>query len=251
MSRDSFVFYKSFYEAVKNIPETSQLEVYKSIFEYCFNDVIPDTNDGIAKAMFILMKPNIDNANARYQASVENGKKGGRPKKQKPIENLEKPKNNLDETQEKPNENLNDNVYVYDDVYENENDNLNENDNKTAKKIINYQAYVDKYHQRCTKLPKLRVLTDKRKGYIKTFTKTFTLEQFEEICDKANRSDFLTGKNDRGWKADFDFLLRIDKATAILEGGKYANKNENNNGVVLDSQGRKFCMTEQEDILPF
>ena len=26
-----------------------------------------------------------------------------------------------------------------------------------------------------------------------------------------------------GWKADFDFLMRIDKATAILE-GKYDNK---------------------------
>lgn len=36
----------------------------------------------------------------------------------------------------------------------------------------------------------------------------------------ANNSAFLTGQNDRGWKADFDFIMRIDKATAILE-GKY------------------------------
>lgn len=34
--------------------------------------------------MFILIKPNIDSANARYKASVENGKKGGRPEKGNP-----------------------------------------------------------------------------------------------------------------------------------------------------------------------
>lgn len=36
------------------------------------------------------------------------------------------------------------------------------------------------------------------------------------------------GKNDRGWKADFDFLMRVDKATSILE-GKYENIVRNNN----------------------
>ena len=39
--------------------------------------------------MFTLIKPNIDSANKRYISSVENGKKGGRPKTQL------KPKNNL------------------------------------------------------------------------------------------------------------------------------------------------------------
>ena len=51
-------------------------------------------------------------------------------------------------------------------------------------------------------------------------------EQFEEICTKANESNFLTGKNERGWKADFDFILRTDKATSILE-GKYDNTKSN------------------------
>ena len=32
----------------------------------------------------------------------------------------------------------------------------------------------------------------------------------------------FTGQNDRKWKADFDFLMRIDKATSVLE-GKYSN----------------------------
>jgi len=76
---------------------------------------------------------------------------------------------------------------------------------------------VDVYNSICTNLSKIQKITDKRKKSIDAFAKEFTLDQFKEICEKANTTDFLIGKNDRGWKADFDFLMRIDKATAILE----------------------------------
>ena len=79
------------------------------------------------------------------------------------------------------------------------------------------------YNDECTNLPQVKVISDARKKAIKKFQQTFTLEQFGEICRVANESEFLTGNNDRGWKADFDFLLRVDKATSILE-GKYSGK---------------------------
>lgn len=85
--RESVVFYKSFYEAIKNIPKENQLDLFNAIFEYCFNEN-EIKMDGIVKAMFMLMKPNIDSANQRYDARVRNAKKGGRPKKEKPKQNL-------------------------------------------------------------------------------------------------------------------------------------------------------------------
>lgn len=84
---------------------------------------------------------------------------------------------------------------------------------------------VDVYNSICTNLSKIQKITDKRKKSIDAFAKEFTLDQFKEICEKANTTDFLIGKNDRGWKADFDFLMRIDKATAILE-EKYNTSNK-------------------------
>lgn len=71
-------------------------------------------------------------------------------------------------------------------------------------------------------MPQVQKLTDKRKKTIDNFIKEFSEEQFEQICKIANCSNFLTGNNDKGWKADFDFLMRIDKATNILE-GKYSD----------------------------
>lgn len=82
------------------------------------------------------------------------------------------------------------------------------------------------YNQTCTNLPQIQKLTDKREKAIDNFLREFTEEQFEEVCRMANSSDFLIGNNDRKWKADFDFLMRTDKATNVLE-GKYSNKGRN------------------------
>lgn len=78
------------------------------------------------------------------------------------------------------------------------------------------------YNSTCTNLPQVQKLTDKRNKAIDNFLKEFTKEQFKQICQIANQSNFLKGENERKWKADFDFLMRIDKATNVLE-GKYNN----------------------------
>lgn len=78
-------------------------------------------------------------------------------------------------------------------------------------------------------MPQVQKITEKRKKSIDKFLKEFTEEQFIEICVLANTTDFLIGNNDNGWKADFDFLMRTDKATSVLE-GKYSNS-KNDNGI--------------------
>ena len=95
-------------------------------------------------------------------------------------------------------------------------------DNKNIKEE-NRNKVVEIYNTYCVNLPRVQKLTDKRNKSIDNFLKEFTEEQFEDICKIANSTNFLIGKNDNGWKADFDFLMRIDKATNVLE-GKYNNE---------------------------
>lgn len=114
--KDGFIFYKSFYDSINALDESMQLEVYKALAEYGLTGEMRDDLSPITKALLTAMIPTIDNANKRYVASVENGKKGGRPKKNKEVvqeikENLEEPSHNL----EKPKQNLkepNPNPYV-------------------------------------------------------------------------------------------------------------------------------------------
>ena len=102
----------------------------------------------------------------------------------------------------------------------NENININKNKNKNKNRIENIKNIYNEY---CTFLPKVQKITEKRKIAINKLLKEISEEQFTEICIIANDSDFLTGNNDRNWKADFDFIIRPEKAVSILE-GKYNNK---------------------------
>lgn len=74
------------------------------------------------------------------------------------------------------------------------------------------------------RLPRIRNLNDKRKGALAARTKdAFFVEHFQEAIAKISESKFCLGKNERGWRADFDWFLQADTVTKIIE-GKYDNK---------------------------
>lgn len=73
--RESFIFYKTFYDCIKELPEDSGYSLYHAIFEYVFFGEEPKLS-GLEKGIFALMKAQIDANNKKY----ENGKMGGRPK---------------------------------------------------------------------------------------------------------------------------------------------------------------------------
>ena len=78
--RDSFVFYRSFAEVISMIPDAEdKITLLNALIEYGLNGTEPDLQYPLS-AMFKQMTSSISGAQKRYQASVENGKKGGRPK---------------------------------------------------------------------------------------------------------------------------------------------------------------------------
>ena len=62
--RDSSIFYRSFYEAIKTLPEVNQIEVYNAIFEYSFNFVEVELY-GLSNTIFMLIKPQLMANNKR------------------------------------------------------------------------------------------------------------------------------------------------------------------------------------------
>lgn len=112
--KDGFIFYQSFYDSINSLDASMQLEVYQALAEYGLTGEMREDLSPVTVALLKAMIPTIDNANKRYQASVENGKKGGRPKKNKETQeekpkNLEKPSNNLEQPRKnlkKPSNNL-------------------------------------------------------------------------------------------------------------------------------------------------
>jgi len=71
----------------------------------------------------------------------------------------------------------------------------------------------------CTSLPKCSKLTPKRKAWIKARLKEHSPDAWKGIFARIEASPFLTGQNDRGWKASFDWIIKSpDNAVKVLEG---------------------------------
>ena len=164
--RDSVVFYRSFYDAIKNIPEVDQLKVYTAIMEYAMNDVQPEI-DGIALAIFLLVKPQIDANNKRY----ENGKK---PKVK---QNISKSEANVN-VKENEKENVN--------VKENEKENVNVKEND--------KTYSCVFEELWKAYPRKKEKSAAYKAYKATLNKGFSedelmtaVKRYAEECKKEQR----------------------------------------------------------------
>ena len=109
-TRDSFIFYRSFYETISDLNDKQQLQIYKAIAEFSLNDNSIDL-DGISKTIFKLIQPILLANKKKYLNGLkgaEHGLKGGRPKKQDNPPN--NPPNNPPHNP--PNKNVNENVNV-------------------------------------------------------------------------------------------------------------------------------------------
>ena len=99
--RKSFVFYASWWEAIKNLPREIQGEVLTVIIEYGLTGETTEPLKPITKALLALVKPQIDANNQKFN----NGTKGGRPKEENnQTITKQKPNNNQNITKDKPNE---------------------------------------------------------------------------------------------------------------------------------------------------
>lgn len=67
-------------------------------------------------------------------------------------------------------------------------------------------------------LSKVVKLTPSRRKQIQARIREYNAEDWSTALSAIYRSKFLCGENDRGWKADFDFLLQPKSFVKLIEG---------------------------------
>lgn len=101
MKRDSFVTYRSFYEAVKSLDYETIGKVYVAINEYALDHNEVEC-EGIIKTIFTLIKPQLE---ASFQKAIS-GSKGGKVSKSQSSEELEdKEERNISTLEANPKQN--------------------------------------------------------------------------------------------------------------------------------------------------
>lgn len=152
-------------------------------------------------------------ASESHRRLSEAGKKGGRPKA---IENKQK--------EVKPS--------LSDDKAWLRNQNQNQNhiregvpDGPRPLHVDEVSQAVQEYNSAAEKVgwPQCRALSQSRRKTITARLRENGLQGWIDLLDKASASAFLTGENDRGWRADFDWLSKQGNAIKVME-GKYDNR---------------------------
>lgn len=101
----------------------------------------------------------------------------------------------------------------------------NKRKSRIEKDSINFQQIADSFNLLCPSLPRVTRLSDARKRSISARLRGgYSVEDLDRAFKLTESSDFLTGKNDRGWRASFDWVLKESNITKILD-GQYENRN--------------------------
>lgn len=204
--RDSFVFYRGFFEALAGVDPESKAAAYDALCEYALNDQMPE-QDGIVGMFVKMAKPQIDVNAKRYR----NGKRGGRPKNQ--TETKQEPNDNQTITKPEPNDNDNENVNVNENVNENANENENEKIGSSATSKPSKRRHGE-YQKVLLTDEELRKLTDEF-GEEKTEKAITYLDEYIAEKNYKSRSHYLAI---RRWV--FDALDRQQKKAA----GEYESR---------------------------
>lgn len=89
-----------------------------------------------------------------------------------------------------------------------------------------HQKIKDLFNSICKSYPKVIAIGSARERNLRARWKQFDfdIDVFENVFRKLEESDFCKGKNDRNWKADFDWLIKNDNNMVKVLEGKYDNE---------------------------
>ena len=170
-TRDSFIFYRSFFSATKHLNEVEKAQLFEAICSYALDGNI-SLLQGTPQGMFELIKPQLDANRKRF----ENGCK----KKQKISKTEAKPKQTISKDEANVNVNVNHNEECKSELI---NDNLNNNYKGVEIDTVKLME-IDKI---------------KTKRFIKP-----TIQEIKDYClerkNNVNAESFSNYYEARGWK---------------------------------------------------
>lgn len=241
--RSTFQFFRSFYDAAKNIPDKAmQADFLMALCEYALNGKEPE-GSGIINALFALVKPNLDISRKRAQA----GRKGGEANNSK-----HEAENNHEEAPENQNEANESKLEANESKMQNQASDGEGDKGRGIKEgeeeyiitsptspdgevsphhadnreKIPYAAIRDTYNEICQSFPKCNALSDKCKAAIRARIHSggYTFADFQRLFRKAEASAFLRGENKKNWRATFDWLLADANMAKVLDGNYDDNR---------------------------
>jgi hypothetical protein len=235
--RNTVIFYKDWYEAVKDFSPDERLKAYDAIMQYAFEGVVPE--DKFIRAATALMRTAIDRDNNKYDEVCERNRRNVMNRWRKRFGN-----DTTEYDRKQPNTVA---TYNDNDNY-NGNDNDNDNDNKPTTKVAGNNKDKEKKDIEKKKVAKAPVRFKKP-----------TVEEVSAYCNDRgnyiNAQNFVDFYESKGWKVGSSPMKDWKAAVRTWEqrDGRPRRKNNqqaNNLGVgeYIDDTGRRTYGTGRATI---
>ena len=246
---DSFILYTSYYALIEGLTDEQLGQLTRAIFLYARDGKIIKL-DPVVRMAFVFIKDNIERNQDKYQAKCEKNRQIALERERKKREAREKADNTNVHERSRTCEN-NTNVHERS-PYDNDNDNDNDNDvsketdnipSKEGSSIsenpkvdpakrcakIDFAAIKEywntKHDQSGSAMRRLTLMSDQRKSNVRARIREYggDVQKVYKAIDKAMESNFMNGKNGKGWVASFDWMMCPSNFPKVLE-GNYDNE---------------------------
>lgn len=234
--RWSFTFFRSFYEAAQAIDDKEmRADFYEAVCEYAIYGTVREGLSGVALAMFMLARPNIDVSRKKAEA----GSRGGKSTKQESSKSeaddeqpASKPKteDKQDESTAEANGKQNGSKTQANDKQtasdRDKRKEIEKGDRDISLTVSDETVCRTKDVRRVqeawnsldlTKITK--ILPDTNRGkMLKKRIKEYGVDAVIQAIENIRASSFLNGQNNTGWQVTFDWFIKPNNFSKVLEG---------------------------------
>lgn len=251
---DSFILYTSYYAFIEGLTDEQLGQLTRALFIYARDGEVTKL-EPVVRMAFSFIKDNIDRNADKYQKRCERNRENIRKRwEKKYTDNTAE----INDTNVYERIQSNTNVYEeksripYDNEYDNDNDVSNETINKeeiNSSKSISGEPKVDvpekavrssiskidfaaikdywnaKHDETKSAMRRLTLMSDQRKSNVRARLREYggDIAKVYQAIDIAMASDFMNGKNGKGWVASFDWIMHPSNFPKVLE-GNYTNE---------------------------
>ena len=250
MDKESFIFHREWKDAIAKLPDEMRLEILEAIIEYGTTGQQKEVSQ-LADAFVYLAKSKIDKDSEKYEVkcnqrkeaikkrwkknngnSVSNSDTNGYETIRNDTRNTSRINSYSDNDCDSDSEGDSDNMSstsIASEEHSNQSSSLHSEDlsfpavaetDEPEKRF--HKNFMDFFNQEIKTagavIKPIQIMTDKRKQALNARLREYGKQKLAIAIQKAARSDFLNGQNDRAFIATFDWILKPNNFPKVLEG---------------------------------
>ena len=270
---DSFILYTSDYQLIEGLTDEQLGQLTRALFVYARDGEVIKL-EPVVRMAFVFIKDKIDRNQQKYQKKCERNR-----------ENIRKRWNKSNTNDTKENERIPNDTSVYERIpndttrYLYDSDSDSDSDSDVSKETDNnipskeglsisenpkvdparrcakidfaaIKAYWNtKHDQSGSSMRRLTLMSDQRKSNVRARIREYggDVQKVYKAIDKAMASDFMNGKNGKGWVASFDWMMCPSNFPKVLE-GNYDNEEPAGSQQQAEAKAQDPSATERPSI---